>query len=272
MRGADLSSSRRPGQQGCSRKSTGSRWCGPARSRTRSGSPQQARCPIRTNRRHQAPTGVGRSLLVDPMGTVRMDLGSGPAVVGSASSTRDDRAGQVRASVAAAPPPRRLCPRGRNCQRLRRAPPRRVAAADRASAPTAGQPCAAAPDSLDSSRGGTRPAMLRCRRHAQIATAAITTTASAIASPAPTVRSTTDVGRASQVAEQAVPDAPDDAADQVVDREYPVGHLRGTGRRRHQCAHDRDEAPAKNGQPASLPQRRSGPVERARHPAQPPRR
>ncbi len=31
-----------------------------------------------------APTGVGRSLLVDPMGTVRMDLGSAPAVVAGA--------------------------------------------------------------------------------------------------------------------------------------------------------------------------------------------
>jgi len=34
-----------------------------------------------------APTGIGRSLLVDPMGAVRLDLGSGPAVIAGAVDT-----------------------------------------------------------------------------------------------------------------------------------------------------------------------------------------
>ena len=58
------------------------------------------------------PTGVGRSMLVDPMGTVRMDLGPGPgvaaapvdpaltarvrAVLPSLANRRDDVFGEVR--------------------------------------------------------------------------------------------------------------------------------------------------------------------------------
>ena len=42
-----------------------------------------------------APTGVGRSMLVDPMGAVRLDLGSGPAVISGAVDT--EMTGRVRA-------------------------------------------------------------------------------------------------------------------------------------------------------------------------------
>src|SRR5215813_10629788 len=42
-----------------------------------------------------APTGVGRSLLVDPMGTVRLDLGSAQAIVAGAVDT--EMTGRVRA-------------------------------------------------------------------------------------------------------------------------------------------------------------------------------
>ncbi|HEX9032975.1 MAG TPA: carbon-nitrogen hydrolase family protein [Streptosporangiaceae bacterium] len=42
-----------------------------------------------------APTGVGRSLLVDPMGTVRLDLGSAPAV--AAGEVDTDMTARVRA-------------------------------------------------------------------------------------------------------------------------------------------------------------------------------
>jgi predicted amidohydrolase len=58
------------------------------------------------------PTGVGRSMLVDPMGTVRVDLGPGPgvtaasvdpaltarvrAVLPSLANRRDDVFGEVR--------------------------------------------------------------------------------------------------------------------------------------------------------------------------------
>ncbi len=41
-----------------------------------------------------APTGVGRSLLVDPMGAVRLDLGSGPAVISGVVDT--EMTGRVR--------------------------------------------------------------------------------------------------------------------------------------------------------------------------------
>ena len=37
---------------------------------------------------HGVPTGVGRSMLVDPMGTVRMDLGPGPGVAAAGSTRR----------------------------------------------------------------------------------------------------------------------------------------------------------------------------------------
>jgi len=44
-----------------------------------------------------APTGIGRSMLVDPMGTVRLDLGSGPAVVAGTVDT--DMTARVRAAL-----------------------------------------------------------------------------------------------------------------------------------------------------------------------------
>jgi deaminated glutathione amidase len=42
-----------------------------------------------------APTGIGRSMLVDPMGAVRLDLGSGPAV--ATGSVDTDMTARVRA-------------------------------------------------------------------------------------------------------------------------------------------------------------------------------
>jgi hypothetical protein len=68
----------RPGRRGCSRRTTGSRWCGRAPSRTPCGSPRSGRCPTRTSRSTRAATGVGRSMLVDPLGVVRADLGPDP--------------------------------------------------------------------------------------------------------------------------------------------------------------------------------------------------
>ena len=45
----------------------------------------------------RAPTGVGRSMLVDPMGTVRTDLGSRPGV--TVAELDEDLLGQVRAAL-----------------------------------------------------------------------------------------------------------------------------------------------------------------------------
>ncbi|MDA8323980.1 MAG: nitrilase, partial [Actinomycetota bacterium] len=47
-----------------------------------------------------APTGVGRSMLVDPMGAVRIDLGSGPGVAtGTVETEMTERVRSVLPSL-----------------------------------------------------------------------------------------------------------------------------------------------------------------------------
>jgi hypothetical protein len=112
----------------------------------------------------------------------------------------------------------------------------------------------------------------RCRRIAQNATAASTTTASAIATTVPTVRSIAAYRGACRVAEEAVPDVPDDPAEDVVDQEGAVGHPGGAGDRGHQRPQDGDEPAEQHGQPATPAQHHLGPVHPGRHRPHPPGR
>ena len=51
-----------------------------------------------------APTGIGRSMLVDPMGAVRVDLGSAECVAAGEAGPRDDPPGPGRAALPGQPP------------------------------------------------------------------------------------------------------------------------------------------------------------------------
>ncbi len=83
-RGGFAGACRPRGRRGRSRRSTGSRWCGRGPSRTPCGWPRSGRCRTRSEPPTRAATGVGRSMLVDPLGVVRLDLGPSAGVaVGS---------------------------------------------------------------------------------------------------------------------------------------------------------------------------------------------
>ena len=73
--------------------------------------------------RTRAPTGIGRSMLVDPMGTVRLDLGPLPGGGGRRGGHRADREGPGRAAVPGAPPRGRVRSRPRAERRTRAARP-----------------------------------------------------------------------------------------------------------------------------------------------------
>ena len=67
--------------------------------------------------RTRAPTGIGRSMLVDPMGTVRLDLGPFPGRGRRRGGHRADRDGAGHAAMPGTPPRRRVRP-GRRPERL----------------------------------------------------------------------------------------------------------------------------------------------------------
>ncbi len=64
----------------------------------------------------RAPTGVGRSMLVDPMGTIRTDLGLWPQVGCGRTGQRTDRPDEGGAAVPGAPARRRIWPGRPGCR------------------------------------------------------------------------------------------------------------------------------------------------------------
>ena len=96
------------GPPGCSRRSTGSRWSGRAPSRTPVWVAAVGQVPDPGERPTRAATGIGRSMLVDPLGVVRADLGPGAGSDRRRGRRRPDRDRPGQPAQPRQPPGRRV--------------------------------------------------------------------------------------------------------------------------------------------------------------------